>query len=63
MPNTSPIFFPSFDDFHAWLEGNHDKLAEAWIGYHKRGTGRPSLTWPQSVSSSAWCTATSTPTS
>lgn len=44
-----PIFFPTFDDFHAWLEGNHHKLAEAWIGYYKRGTGRPSLTWPQSV--------------
>ena len=33
----------------AWLETNHRTIKEQWIGFHKRSTGRPSITWPESV--------------
>jgi uncharacterized protein YdeI (YjbR/CyaY-like superfamily) len=44
-----PTFFPTPSDFRAWLEQNHDKSQELWVGYHKVGSGKPSITWPESV--------------
>jgi uncharacterized protein YdeI (YjbR/CyaY-like superfamily) len=43
------LFFPTPDDLRAWFEANHDKATEQWVGYYKKGTGRPSITWEQSV--------------
>ncbi len=42
-------FFPDAAAFGAWLQRNHASAAELWVGFWKRGTGRPSLTWPESV--------------
>ncbi len=44
-----PTFFPTPSDFRAWLEKNHDKSQELWVGYFKVGSGKPSITWPESV--------------
>lgn len=44
-----PIFFDSPEAFYAWLEEQHATEAEVWVGYWKKGTGRPSLTWSQAV--------------
>ena len=33
----------------AWLEENHDRVDALWVGYYKKGTGLPSVTWPESV--------------
>ena len=44
-----PIFFESPDEWRAWLARHHATARELWVGFHKRGTGRPSLTWPESV--------------
>jgi uncharacterized protein YdeI (YjbR/CyaY-like superfamily) len=44
-----PVYFRSPAEFRAWLEANHASADELWVGYHKRGTGTPSLTWPESV--------------
>lgn len=43
------IFFESPGEFRQWLEANHEQARELWVGFHKRGTGRPSMTWPESV--------------
>ena len=45
----APIFFASPEEFRRWLEANHDSAELLWVGFHKRGTGKPSLTWPESV--------------
>jgi uncharacterized protein YdeI (YjbR/CyaY-like superfamily) len=42
-------FFATPDDFRHWLLAHHERARELWVGFHKRGTGRPSLTWPESV--------------
>lgn len=44
-----PIFFPTPADFRTWLEANHDKVSELWVGYYKKSTGKPSMNWPESV--------------
>lgn len=42
-------YFVSQLDFRNWLEKNHDKEAELLVGFYKVDSGKPSLTWPQSV--------------
>jgi uncharacterized protein YdeI (YjbR/CyaY-like superfamily) len=44
-----PTFFPTPSDFRAWLEAHHDKLREQIVGFHKKDSGKPSITWPESV--------------
>lgn len=44
-----PIFFASPAEFGDWLRANHAKAREVLVGYYKVGTGKPSLTWEQSV--------------
>lgn len=44
-----PTFFVKQSDFRKWLEKNHLKEAELVVGFFKVGTGKPSITWPQSV--------------
>ncbi len=45
----SPRFFASPAEFRAWLETHHLSAGELWVGFHKKATGRPTLTWPESV--------------
>jgi uncharacterized protein YdeI (YjbR/CyaY-like superfamily) len=42
-------FFETPAAFGRWLRRNHRKQSELWVGYYKKATGRPSLTWPESV--------------
>jgi uncharacterized protein YdeI (YjbR/CyaY-like superfamily) len=44
-----PVFFESPAAWRKWLAANHSKEDDLWVGFHKRATGRPSLTWPESV--------------
>jgi uncharacterized protein YdeI (YjbR/CyaY-like superfamily) len=44
-----PTFFETPDGFRRWLEAHHDSEPELWVGFHRKGSGRPSLTWPESV--------------
>ena len=45
----NPIFFASPGEWRSWLEENHDKASEVWVGMWKVATGRPSVTWAQAV--------------
>jgi uncharacterized protein YdeI (YjbR/CyaY-like superfamily) len=42
-------FFKSPADFRKWLQKHHATTQEQWVGFYKRDSGRPSITWPQSV--------------
>ncbi|HEX6925169.1 MAG TPA: YdeI/OmpD-associated family protein [Longimicrobiaceae bacterium] len=44
-----PTFFPTPDDFRRWLAQHHDSARELWVGFYKKGSGRPSITWPESI--------------
>ena len=41
--------FPSAGDFRAWLERNHDRATELWIGYYKKGVAKASMTYLEAV--------------
>jgi len=45
----NPVFFATPSEFRAWLEEHHDKSRELWVGYYKKGSGKPSVTWPETV--------------
>ncbi len=44
-----PIFFAKQSDFRKWLIKNHRKETELIVGFYKVGSGKPSMTWSQSV--------------
>jgi uncharacterized protein YdeI (YjbR/CyaY-like superfamily) len=44
-----PTFFNTQGDFRKWLEKNHATASELLVGFYKKGSGKPSITWPESV--------------
>ncbi|MFI5363325.1 MAG: YdeI family protein [Elusimicrobiota bacterium] len=44
-----PVFFSSPEALRGWFERHHSSAGELLIGFHKVATGRPSLTWSESV--------------
>jgi uncharacterized protein YdeI (YjbR/CyaY-like superfamily) len=49
LPPVAPTYFPSPADFRAWLKKNHHRESVLWVGYYKKATGRPSVTWEETV--------------
>jgi len=49
MAPVNPRYFGTPAEWRAWLEEHHTTAPELWVGFHKRGSGRPSITWPESV--------------
>lgn len=45
----NPKFFKTPADFRRWLEANHAKETELLVGFYKKDSGKPSITWPESV--------------
>jgi len=43
------VFFETPARLRAWFEANHDTATELWLGYHRKRSGRPSVTWPEVV--------------
>jgi uncharacterized protein YdeI (YjbR/CyaY-like superfamily) len=44
-----PTFFATSAELRAWLETNHERETELLVGFWKTSTGKPSITWPESV--------------
>ena len=42
-------FFRSAEAFRRWLQGHHASAPELLVGFYKTGSGKPSITWPESV--------------
>jgi uncharacterized protein YdeI (YjbR/CyaY-like superfamily) len=49
MGNQKPTFFRTPAEFRAWLAKHHATREELLVGYHKKHTGKPSMTWQESV--------------
>jgi uncharacterized protein YdeI (YjbR/CyaY-like superfamily) len=50
MPTpTSVTYFKTPADLRKWFKANHRKAEELWVGFYKKGSGHPSITWPESV--------------
>ena len=46
---SEPTFFATPADFRRWLEKHHESERELLVGFYKTASGKPSITWPQSV--------------
>jgi uncharacterized protein YdeI (YjbR/CyaY-like superfamily) len=42
-------YFKSANEFRSWLDKNHASTQELWVGYYKKSSRQPSMTWPESV--------------
>ena len=49
MTEEAPTFFPEAADFEAWLAKHHTSVGHLWVGYYKKATGKPSVTWEETV--------------
>ena len=47
MSSRTLTFFPTEADFRRWLEANHKTAPELLVGFWKKGSGKPSIDWPQ----------------
>ncbi len=45
----TPTFFPDQYQFRDWLQANHQSETELNVGYYKVGSGKPSMSWSESV--------------
>lgn len=44
-----PTFFATPAAFRAWLKKHHKTAAELWVGYYRKESGKPTITWQESV--------------
>lgn len=44
-----PVYFASPAEFRDWLVAHHGDRDELLVGFHKKGSGTPSMTWPEAV--------------
>ena len=42
-----PAYFATDADFRRWLSANHQTAPELLVGFWKKGSGKPSIDWPQ----------------
>src|SRR5205823_14683172 len=42
-------FFKTPSDLRKWFEVHHASAPELWVGYYKKDSGKPSISWPESV--------------
>lgn len=47
--DTGIAFFKTPEDFRQWFVDHHTSAVELWVGFYKRDSGKPSITWPESV--------------
>jgi uncharacterized protein YdeI (YjbR/CyaY-like superfamily) len=50
MPTAGkPTFFATPAAFRAWLAKHHETADELWVGFYKKATGKPTITWAEAV--------------
>jgi uncharacterized protein YdeI (YjbR/CyaY-like superfamily) len=45
----APLFFATPAAFRRWLKAHHSRERELLVGFYKKGSGRSSITWSESV--------------
>jgi uncharacterized protein YdeI (YjbR/CyaY-like superfamily) len=44
-----PEFFATADEWRQWLDAHHSDRQGLWVGFYKKGTGLPSVSYPEAV--------------
>lgn len=47
--NMKPRYFETASDFRDWLDANHASVAELWLGFYKKGSGRSGITYAEAL--------------
>ena len=42
-------FFRTPTELRKWFDRNHKTESELWVGFYTKDSGKPSITWPESV--------------
>jgi uncharacterized protein YdeI (YjbR/CyaY-like superfamily) len=45
----NPRYFLAPIKFHQWLEKHHANSVELWVGFYKKSTGKPSITYQEAL--------------
>ncbi len=45
----NPRLFRTQAGFRSWLEKNHDRVTELWVGFWNKASGRKGMTYPEAV--------------
>lgn len=48
-PAVTPVFFETPAAFRAWLRRNHGTASELWVGFHKKASGLPTITYQEAL--------------
>jgi uncharacterized protein YdeI (YjbR/CyaY-like superfamily) len=43
------VFFQSPLEFRRWLKASHRTVSELWVGFYKKSTGKPSITYSEAL--------------
>lgn len=43
------LFLERPEQLRDWFDANHATASELWLGYHKKATGRPTISWSDAV--------------
>jgi uncharacterized protein YdeI (YjbR/CyaY-like superfamily) len=44
-----PAFFATPSAMRAWFGTHHETARELWVGFYKKISGKPSISWPEAV--------------
>jgi uncharacterized protein YdeI (YjbR/CyaY-like superfamily) len=42
-------FFETPAELRDWFDANHETAADLWLGYHRKATGKPTISWSDAV--------------
>jgi uncharacterized protein YdeI (YjbR/CyaY-like superfamily) len=42
-------YFASTDELRDWFDANHETADELWLGYYRKATGKPTVSWSEAV--------------
>jgi uncharacterized protein YdeI (YjbR/CyaY-like superfamily) len=42
-------FFETTTELRDWFDANHETAADFWLGYHRKATGKPTISWSDAV--------------
>jgi Uncharacterized protein conserved in bacteria len=49
MKPVKPVFFTDATEFRSWLQRHYETTTELWVGFYKKASDKPTITWPESV--------------
>ena len=49
MPQNEPLYFENATLFREWLHKHHSTITELIVGFYKKESNKPCMSWSESV--------------